>query len=42
MGGFALVTLLIGLLPGYESWGVASIVILTLLRFVDGIFLGGE
>lgn len=42
IGGFALVTLLIGLLPGYESWGIASIVILVLLRFVDGIFLGGE
>jgi MFS family permease len=42
MGGFALVTLLIGLLPGYESWGVASIVLLVLLRFVDGVFLGGE
>jgi MFS family permease len=42
MAGFAVVTLLIGLLPGYESWGIASIVILTLLRFVDGIFLGGE
>jgi MFS family permease len=42
MAGFAVVTLLIGLLPGYESWGIASIVILTLLRFVDGVFLGGE
>jgi MFS family permease len=42
MGGFAFVTLLIGLLPGYERWGIASIVILTLLRFVDGVFLGGE
>jgi MFS family permease len=42
MGGFAVVTLLIGLLPGYETWGIASIVILTCLRFVDGIFLGGE
>jgi MFS family permease len=42
MGGFALVTLLIALLPGYESWGIASIAILTLLRFVDGVFLGGE
>jgi MFS family permease len=42
MGGFAVVTLLIGLLPGYETWGISSIVILVLLRFVDGIFLGGE
>ena len=42
MGGFAFVTMLLALLPGYESWGITSIVILTLLRFVDGIFLGGE
>jgi MFS family permease len=42
MGGFAVVTLLIALLPGYESWGMASVTILTLLRLVDGIFLGGE
>jgi MFS family permease len=42
MGGFAFVTLLIAFLPGYESWGITSIVVLTLLRFVDGIFLGGE
>jgi MFS family permease len=34
--------LLIGLLPGYEIWGIASIAALTFLRFVDGVFLGGE
>jgi MFS family permease len=42
MGGFAVVTLLIGLLPGYQAWGISSVVILTVLRFVDGVFLGGE
>ncbi len=42
MGGFAAVTLLIALLPGYETWGIASIGALTFLRFLDGIFLGGE
>jgi MFS family permease len=42
MGGFAVVTFIIALLPGYESWGIASVAILTLLRLVDGIFLGGE
>ena len=42
MGGFALVTLLIGLLPGYQTWGIGSIGLLALLRLVDGIFLGGE
>lgn len=42
MGGFALVTLAIGLLPGYETWGIASIALLVVLRLVDGVFLGGE
>jgi MFS family permease len=41
-GGFAFVTLLIGLLPGYESLGIFSTAMLTFLRFVDGVFLGGE
>jgi MFS family permease len=39
MGGFAVVTLLIGLLPGYETSGMGSIVMLVLLRFIDGVFL---
>ncbi|MGA9982655.1 MAG: MFS transporter [Acidobacteriaceae bacterium] len=42
MAGFALVTFLIGLLPGYETWGLASVALLIVLRFVDGVFLGGE
>jgi MFS family permease len=40
--GFGVVTLLIGLLPGYGSWGWFAIGALILLRFVDGVFLGGE
>ncbi|CAB3766446.1 MFS transporter [Paraburkholderia humisilvae] len=39
--GFGVVTLLIALLPGYQSIGIASYGLLVLLRFVDGIFLGG-
>jgi len=42
MAGFAAVTLLIALLPGYATWGMGSIVALVFLRFVDGVFLGGE
>jgi MFS family permease len=42
LGGFAVVTLAIGLLPGYQQWGMASIAALIVLRFVDGVFLGGE
>ncbi len=40
--GFGIATLLIGLLPGYQQLGVAAVVLLIALRFVDGIFLGGE
>jgi MFS family permease len=41
VSGFGAVTLLIALLPGYDRIGVASYWLLVLLRFVDGIFLGG-
>jgi MFS family permease len=41
MSGFGIVTFLIALLPGYESIGISSFILLVLLRFVDGIFLGG-
>jgi len=41
VSGFGIVTLLIALLPGYESIGITSYWLLVLLRFVDGIFLGG-
>jgi len=41
VSGFGVVTLLIGLLPGFESIGIASYLLLVLLRFIDGIFLGG-
>lgn len=39
--GFSIFTLLIALIPGYESIGVASYWLLISLRFVDGFFLGG-
>jgi predicted MFS family arabinose efflux permease len=39
--GFGVVTLLIALLPGYETLGAGSYWLLVLLRFIDGIFLGG-
>jgi MFS family permease len=41
VAGFGVVTLMIGLLPGYDSIGIASYLLLVILRFVDGIFLGG-
>ena len=39
--GFGVVTLLIALLPGYETLGIVSYWLVVLLGFVDGIFLGG-
>jgi MFS family permease len=41
VSGFGIVTLLIALLPGYETIGIASYWLLVILRFIDGIFLGG-
>ncbi|NWA39444.1 MHS family MFS transporter [Pseudomonas reactans] len=35
-------TALMGLLPGYASWGIWSPLLLATLRFVQGIALGGE
>jgi MFS family permease len=42
VAGFAVVTLLIALLPGYESAGGLAITALIVLRLLDGIFIGGE
>lgn len=41
VSGFAFVTFLIALIPSYQAIGVLSYFLLVLLRFVDGIFLGG-
>ena len=41
VGGFAVVTSLIALLPGYEAWGGFAIAALIVLRLLDGIFIGG-
>ncbi|MDQ4083580.1 MAG: MFS transporter, partial [Actinomycetota bacterium] len=40
--GFGVVTLLMALLPGYQQWGIAAVILLIVLRLVDGVFLGGE
>jgi MFS family permease len=42
VGGFALMTFLIALLPGYATWGYLAIALLILFRLVDGVFMGGE
>lgn len=42
VSGFGVCTLALALLPGYHRWGTGAIVVLLTLRFVDGVFLGGE
>jgi MFS family permease len=42
VSGFGVATLLIAFLPGYAQWGIAAAIIFIVLRFIDGIFLGGE
>ena len=42
VAGFGVGTLLIAFLPGYAQLGITAVIIFVLLRFVDGIFLGGE
>jgi MFS family permease len=40
--GFGILTIVIGCLPGYASWGVVSVVLFIALRFIVGVFVGGE
>ena len=40
--GFGVMTLLLGLLPGYEQWGIVAVLLFIALRLIDGVFLGGE
>ena len=42
VAGFSTCTLLMATLPGYSTWGAAAPLLLIALRFLDGIFLGGE
>ena len=42
VSGFGVITLLMALLPGYQQWGLAAVILLIVLRLVDGVFLGGE
>ena len=42
IAGFGILTLLVAFLPGYATIGIWSLVLLLTLRFVGGVFMGGE
>src|ERR687889_2394832 len=42
VSGFGVITGIMALLPGYQQWGLAAVILLIVLRLVDGVFLGGE
>lgn len=42
VAGFGLATLAMGLLPGYQAVGIASVIAFAILRLIGGVFIGGE
>lgn len=40
--GCGVCTLLLAMLPGYQAVGLLGVVLMVVLRLVDGVFLGGE
>ncbi len=40
--GFGVMSVALAVLPGYETWGIFAVILFILIRFVDGIFVGGE
>src|SRR3954463_2185699 len=42
VSGFGILTIVSGCLPGYATWGVVSVVLFIALRFIVGVFVGGE
>ncbi len=42
IAGFGVLTFLIACLPGYATIGIWSLILLIALRFIDGVFMGGE
>ena len=42
VSGAGVMTGLMALLPGYQNMGIAAVILLIILRFIGGIFLGGE
>jgi MFS family permease len=42
VSGFGALTVVLGCMPGYAQWGMTAVVLFVVLRFLIGIFVGGE
>lgn len=42
VAGFGVMSVALAVLPGYQQWGIAAAVLFILVRFIDGVFVGGE
>lgn len=40
--GFGVMSVALAVLPGYEQWGLVAVALFIIIRFIDGIFVGGE
>lgn len=40
--GFGVMSVALAVLPGYEQWGLFAVGLFIAIRFIDGIFVGGE
>ena len=42
LAGFTVATIAIACMPGFQTLGVFAVILLIILRFIGGVFLGGE
>ncbi|MCH8559252.1 MFS transporter [Nesterenkonia sp. DZ6] len=42
VSGYGLMSFAMAAMPGYETWGIAAVIVFIVLRLVDGVFVGGS
>ncbi len=42
VSGFGILSFVMAALPGYYEWGIVAVILFVVLRFVDGVFVGGS
>ncbi len=42
VNGFAVMSIVLAVLPGFETWGLFAVGLFIFFRFVDGVFVGGS